>query len=57
MFVVIAPPSGQIALNSKLHFLGSSAIHPPSVKSIGSTVVEIIEGQTDKQKDRDSLHL
>ncbi len=33
-----------------LHFLGSSAIHPPSVKSIRWTVFEIIEGQTDRQR-------
>ncbi len=33
--------------HSTLHFLGSSAIHPPSVKSMGRTVVEIIDGQTE----------
>ncbi len=33
--------------HSTLHFLGASAIHPPSVKSIRWTVVEIIEGQTE----------
>jgi len=32
--------------NSTLHFLGSSAIHPPSVKSTGRTVVGKIQGQT-----------
>ncbi len=35
--------------NSTLHFLGSSAIHLPSVKSLEWMVVEIIEGQTDRK--------
>ncbi len=47
-FIVIAPPSGQIAPNSTLHSLGSSTINPTSVKAIGWTVVKIIKGQTDR---------
>ncbi len=42
----------QTSSHSTLHFLGSSAIHPPSVKSMGWTVVEIIEGQMDRKTDR-----
>ncbi len=38
--------------HSTLHFCGSSAIHPPSVKSIEWMVVEIIEGQTDRKTGR-----
>ncbi len=33
----------QTTSHSTLHFLGSSTIHLPSVKSIGGTVGEIIE--------------
>ncbi len=48
-FVVTAPPSGQTAPNLTLHSLGSSAIHPPSVKLIGWMVVQIIKGPTERQ--------
>ncbi len=42
-------PLIQTTSHSTLHFLWSSAIHPSRVKSIGGTVVEIIEGQTDRE--------
>ncbi len=45
-------PLIQTTSHSTLPFLGSSAVHPPSVKSIGWTAVEIIEGQLD----RDSIY-
>ncbi len=41
-------PLIQTTSHSTLHFLGSSAIHPPSVKSIRWMIVEITEGQTDR---------
>ncbi len=44
--------SGWIAPHWTLCFCGSSAIHLPNVKLIGWTVVEIIEGQTDRKTER-----
>ncbi len=35
--------------NATLHSLGSAATHPPRVKSIGWTVLDIIKMQTDRQ--------
>ncbi len=35
--------------NATLHSLGSTATHPPRVKSIGWTVLDIIKMQTDRQ--------
>ncbi len=42
----------QTTSHMTLHFCRSSAIHTLSVKLIGWTVVEIIEGQTDGQTNR-----
>ncbi len=36
--------------NATLHSLGSAATHPPHVKSIGWTVLDIIKMQTDTQR-------
>ncbi len=35
--------------NATLHSLGSAATHPPRVKSIGWTILDIIKMQTDRQ--------
>ncbi len=40
-------PLFQTTSHSTLHFLGSSATHPPSVKLIGWMFVKIIKGQTE----------
>ncbi len=40
----------QTASQLTRHFLGSSAIHPSSMKSMGCTFVEISEGQTERQR-------
>ncbi len=55
-FSLSREPLIQTTSHSTLHFLGSSAIHPLSVKSIGWTAIKIIKGQANRKTESPCIY-